>query len=79
MKLKRRLTIDKPKPIIQKIVLREEEQQEVKDILAGKPTKIMIERWEKRGTINVTKKTYRPGSMEGLNLFKLINLFLCAK
>jgi len=56
---------DKPKPTIQKIVLTEDQKQEVKDILDGKPTKIMVERWNKSGTKQMTEKSYRAGSMHG--------------
>jgi hypothetical protein len=52
------------KPIVEKIVLTEEQQQEVRDILDGKPTKVMIERW-KGARKQMNMKSYRPGSIKG--------------
>jgi hypothetical protein len=59
------LTIDKPKPIIEKIILTEQQQQEVNDILDGKPTRIMVEIWQKRDIPQMSERSYRPGSIHG--------------
>jgi hypothetical protein len=43
---------NKPKAIVQEIIFTHEQQQEVKDILDGKPSKESIERQQNRG-INI--------------------------
>jgi hypothetical protein len=53
------------KPIVEKIVLTEEQQQEVKDILEGKPTKVMVQIWQRRASPQMSERGYRPGSVKG--------------
>ena len=53
------------KPTVEKIVLTEEQQQEVKDILDGKPTKVMVQIWQKRAILQMSERSYRAGSMHG--------------
>jgi hypothetical protein len=53
----------KGKPVIHKIQFTEEEQAEIKAILAGAPTAKQIKRWKERGL--TIKKNYNVGSIFG--------------
>jgi hypothetical protein len=53
------------KPIVEKIVLTEDQKQEAERILLGKPTKVMVETWYKSGTKQMSERSYRAGSMHG--------------
>jgi hypothetical protein len=52
------------KPIIEKIELTEEQKQEVRDLMDGKPTKKLAERWDKEGTRTIHERHYRPGGFK---------------
>jgi hypothetical protein len=52
---------NKPKPIIQKITFNSTETQEIKDIMDGKPTKKMIDSWQRRGVLKT--EYFRPPSL----------------
>jgi hypothetical protein len=56
---------NRPKPTLEKFNLTDEEKQDIKDTMDGKPTKALIEKWYKRGWSPVNKKNYNAGSIEG--------------
>lgn len=48
------------KPIIEKIELTEEQKQEIHDVMDGKPTKKLVETWDKEGTRTTHERRYKP-------------------
>jgi hypothetical protein len=55
---------NRPDPIVEKIELTEEQKQEIRDLMDGKPTKKLIEKWDKEGTRTIHERRYRPGGFE---------------
>lgn len=54
----------KPKPTIEKLLFTKEEQEEIDNILTGKPSKSLIHWWEKKGLdIEERKKWYTPSQL----------------
>jgi hypothetical protein len=53
---------NKANPIIEKIELTEEQKQEIHDVMDGKPSKKLVERWDKEGTRTIHERHYRPRS-----------------
>jgi hypothetical protein len=47
-------------PVIEKIELTEEQKQEISDLMDGKPTKKLVERWDKQGTRSRYERRYKP-------------------
>ena len=55
----------KPDPIIEKIELTEEQKQEIRDVMDGKPTQKHIEKWDEEGTRTTHERHYKPvGALE---------------
>jgi hypothetical protein len=61
----------KPNPIIEKIELTDEQKQEVSDLMDGKPSKQLIETWDKHGTRSKYEKHYQPTGIEKDRLRKI--------
>ena len=53
----------KPIPKIQKIELTEDDKEDIKRIIEGKPSKDKVKRWEERGHFNY-ERHYRPSQLE---------------
>jgi hypothetical protein len=59
------MNTNRPDPIIEKIELTEEQKQEIRDLMDGKPTKKHIEKWDKEGKRSIHERHYKPvGALE---------------
>jgi len=58
--------INRPKPKIEKIELSEEDKENIKTIMSGRPPKKLVQRWLKEGvSMHNAEKYYNPPSLEG--------------
>jgi hypothetical protein len=62
---------NKPNPIIEKIELTEEQKQEVQNIIDGKPSKQLIETWDRQGKRSKYERHYQPMGTEKDRLKKI--------
>jgi hypothetical protein len=53
----------KPDPVIEKIQLTDEQRQEIKDILEGKPSQALLEYWQRKGVRKNQRQFYRAPSI----------------
>lgn len=52
-------------PIIEKIELTDEQKQEIRDVMDGKPTKKLVEKWDKEGTRFIHERHYKTQKFNG--------------
>lgn len=62
---------NKPNPVIEKIELSEEQKQEVQDLMDGKPSKQLIEKWNKEGKRYRYERHYQLTGTEKDRLMKI--------